>query len=189
MSEDERQQLLGIITEAHDTLKEAAFKLRRHLPLTASALKSAFRAEAGGLPAAPRAPAARARGPRTGAETGAVARGPRQRQGDRYRPAAAAQAGRRRALKWTPQNHSPGSNLQVVSGLSPHMRGKRQPDHCEPPPSRSIPALAGETITSMQKQGTLSVHPRDCGGTLAGNGHRNSKQEVKIFRAAALARQ
>lgn len=45
MSEDERQQLLGIITEAHDALKEAAFKLRRHLPLTASALKPAFRAE------------------------------------------------------------------------------------------------------------------------------------------------
>ena len=45
MSEDERQQLLGIITEAHDALKEAAFKLRRHLPSKASALKSAFRAE------------------------------------------------------------------------------------------------------------------------------------------------
>lgn len=45
MSEDERQQLLGIITEAHDALKEAAFKLRRHLPSKAPALESAFRAE------------------------------------------------------------------------------------------------------------------------------------------------
>ena len=47
--------------------------------------------------------------------------------------------------------------------------------------TKSIPALTGETITSMQKQGTLSVHPRDC--------EENSKQEVKIFRATALARQ
>ena len=45
MNEDERQQLLGIITEAHDALREAAFKLRRHLPSKAPALKSAFRAE------------------------------------------------------------------------------------------------------------------------------------------------
>ena len=45
MREDERRQLLGIITETHDALKEAAFKLRRHLPSRASVLKSAFRAE------------------------------------------------------------------------------------------------------------------------------------------------
>ena len=45
MSEDERQQLLGTITEAHDALREAALKLRRHLPAEAPALKSAFRAE------------------------------------------------------------------------------------------------------------------------------------------------
>ena len=45
MSEDERHQLLGINTEAHDALKEVAFKLRRHLPSRASALESAFRAE------------------------------------------------------------------------------------------------------------------------------------------------
>ena len=45
MCEVERQQLLGIITDAHDALREAAFKLRRHLPSKASALKSAFRAE------------------------------------------------------------------------------------------------------------------------------------------------
>ena len=45
MCEDERQHLLGIITEANDALKEAVFKLRRHLPSKASALKSAFRAE------------------------------------------------------------------------------------------------------------------------------------------------
>ena len=44
MCEDERRQLLGIITEAHDALKEAAFKLCRHLPPKASAHKSAFRA-------------------------------------------------------------------------------------------------------------------------------------------------
>ena len=45
MSEDERQQLLGTITEAHDALREAALKLRRHLPAEAPALESAFRAE------------------------------------------------------------------------------------------------------------------------------------------------
>lgn len=45
MREDERRQLPGIITEANDALKEAAFKLRRHLASKASALKSAFRAE------------------------------------------------------------------------------------------------------------------------------------------------
>lgn len=45
MCEVERQQLLGIITEAHDALREAALKLRRHLPSVASALKSAFHAE------------------------------------------------------------------------------------------------------------------------------------------------
>lgn len=47
MNEDERQQLLGIITEAHDALREAALKLRRHLPSEAPALESAFRAEQG----------------------------------------------------------------------------------------------------------------------------------------------
>ncbi len=47
MNEDERQQLLGIITEAHDALREAALKLRRHLPAEAPALESAFRAEQG----------------------------------------------------------------------------------------------------------------------------------------------
>ena len=45
MSEDERLELLGSITEAHGALSEAAFKLRRELPQKAPATKAAVRAE------------------------------------------------------------------------------------------------------------------------------------------------
>ena len=45
MSEDERQHLLGTISEAHALLREAAFKLRRELTKEAPALKAAIEAE------------------------------------------------------------------------------------------------------------------------------------------------
>ena len=45
MSEDERLELLGSITEAHATLREAAFKLRRELTQKAPATKAAIKAE------------------------------------------------------------------------------------------------------------------------------------------------
>ena len=45
MSEDERQELLGTVAEAHAGLRELAFKLRRELTMKAPALKAAIRAE------------------------------------------------------------------------------------------------------------------------------------------------
>ena len=45
MSEDERQELVGTVAEAHAGLREVAFKLRRELTPKAEALKAAIRAE------------------------------------------------------------------------------------------------------------------------------------------------
>ena len=45
MSEDERQELVGTVAEAHAGLKEVAFRLRRELTAKAPALKAATRAE------------------------------------------------------------------------------------------------------------------------------------------------
>ena len=45
MSEDERLELRGSITEAHADLKELALRLRRRLTLKAPATKAAFKAE------------------------------------------------------------------------------------------------------------------------------------------------
>ena len=45
MTEDERQNLLRAIAEAHASLSEVAFKLRRELTPKAPALKAAIKAE------------------------------------------------------------------------------------------------------------------------------------------------
>ena len=45
MSEDERHEMLRTMAEAHDGLKEVAFKLRRQLTRKAPALKAAVKAE------------------------------------------------------------------------------------------------------------------------------------------------
>ena len=45
MTEDERQNLLGTVAEAHAGLSEVAFKLRRELTPKAPALKAAIKAE------------------------------------------------------------------------------------------------------------------------------------------------
>ena len=45
MSEDERQEMVRTVAEAHDGLKEVAFKLRRQLTPKAPALKAAVKAE------------------------------------------------------------------------------------------------------------------------------------------------
>ena len=45
MSEDERQEMLRTVAEAHAGLRELAFKLQRELTLKAPALKAAIRAE------------------------------------------------------------------------------------------------------------------------------------------------
>lgn len=45
MSEAERQEMLGSIAEAHAAISEAAFKLRRELPLKAPVTKAAVKAE------------------------------------------------------------------------------------------------------------------------------------------------
>ena len=45
MTEDERQQLVGTVAEAHAGLSEVAFKLRRELTPKAPALKAAIKAE------------------------------------------------------------------------------------------------------------------------------------------------
>ena len=45
MTEDEQQELLGTVAEAHAGLSEVVFKLRRALTPKAPALKSAIKAE------------------------------------------------------------------------------------------------------------------------------------------------
>ena len=45
MTQDERQNLLGTVAEAHTGLSEVAFKLRRELTPKAPALKAAIKAE------------------------------------------------------------------------------------------------------------------------------------------------
>ena len=45
MTEGERQNLLRTVADSHASLSEVAFKLRRHLPQKAPALKTAIRAE------------------------------------------------------------------------------------------------------------------------------------------------
>ena len=45
MSEDERQELVGTVAEAHAGLREVAFRLRRQLPSKSPALKAAVKAE------------------------------------------------------------------------------------------------------------------------------------------------
>ena len=45
MTEDERQNLLETVAEAHGGLSEVAFKLRRELTTKAPALKAAIKAE------------------------------------------------------------------------------------------------------------------------------------------------
>ena len=45
MTEDERQNLLRAVAEAHGGLSEVAFKLRRELTPKAPALKTAIKAE------------------------------------------------------------------------------------------------------------------------------------------------
>ena len=45
MSEDERQEMVRTIAEAHSGLREVAFKLRRQLTQKAPALKAAVKAE------------------------------------------------------------------------------------------------------------------------------------------------
>ena len=45
MTEDERQDLLGTVAEAHAGLSEATFKLRRELTPKNPALKTAIKAE------------------------------------------------------------------------------------------------------------------------------------------------
>ena len=45
MTEDERQYLVGAVSEAHTRVSEVAFKLRRELTPKAPALKAAIKAE------------------------------------------------------------------------------------------------------------------------------------------------
>ena len=47
VTEDERLQLLGTVSEAHAGIREAALRLRRLLPAKSAALKAALRAESG----------------------------------------------------------------------------------------------------------------------------------------------
>ena len=45
MTEDERQDLLGVVTEAHEKLSDVAFRLRRELSTKCPAFKAALKAE------------------------------------------------------------------------------------------------------------------------------------------------
>ena len=50
-------------------------------------------------------------------------------------------------------------------GLSPRMRGNRQSKHEQALTRRSIPAYAGEPLTSILYASVTRVYPRVCGGT------------------------
>ena len=51
------------------------------------------------------------------------------------------------------------------NGLSPRVRGNLSPHEAAPFHFRSIPACAGEPITTRQYQVKCEVYPRVCGGT------------------------
>ena len=51
------------------------------------------------------------------------------------------------------------------SGLSPRVRGNRNPIDDVMPKPRSIPACAGEPPARRRRDGRQSVYPRVCGGT------------------------
>ena len=54
-----------------------------------------------------------------------------------------------------------------VKGLSPRLRGNLLPLREGDPPSRSIPAPAGEPATGPRRSTSPTVYPRACGGTVS----------------------
>ena len=61
---------------------------------------------------------------------------------------------------------APNTDSQQLEGLSPRVRGNRWALALTPPPSRSIPACAGEPRPAGSRGRACQVYPRVCGGTL-----------------------
>ena len=56
-----------------------------------------------------------------------------------------------------------------LPGLSPRVRGNQDTTNDDAENHRSIPACAGEPLTSRNAMATVRVYPRVCGGTRPGN--------------------
>ena len=56
-----------------------------------------------------------------------------------------------------------------VRGLSPRVRGNRDPLGLQPKRARSIPASAGEPLRRSLRPRRDRVYPRECGGTASGS--------------------
>ena len=61
-------------------------------------------------------------------------------------------------------NHCAAWGRAAPQGLSPRVRGKPFRRHGHPPPLRSIPACAGETLWPIGINSPGEVYPRVCGG-------------------------
>ena len=55
-----------------------------------------------------------------------------------------------------------------IQGLSPRVRGNRNPSHASTKPDGSIPASAGEPVGILPCPMLITVYPRECGGTCCG---------------------
>ena len=99
MSEDERQEMLRTVAEAHSGLREVAFKLGREMKLKAPVLKEAIRAEGVVFRLMRKLQQLDLENPELIPPARPVARGAPGRQGRRCRAPAAQEGSRRRALK------------------------------------------------------------------------------------------
>ena len=63
-----------------------------------------------------------------------------------------------------------------IGGLSPRVRGNRSKWSTKSPPSRSIPACAGEPFYGRRQRNGPGVYPRVCGGTRHVGGHQRGRE-------------
>ena len=79
------------------------------------------------------------------------------------------------------------TEMSVIDGLSPRVRGNHTVEAPSAPKSGSIPASAGEPLPGWTKPLTRTVYPRECGGTVLniwlGNATKGLSPRVRGNRA------
>ena len=108
MSEDERQELVGTIAEAHAGLREIALRLRRELTMKAPALKAVIKAEREVFRLKREIERLDIEDPEPAPRARVVARGSPRGKSGRYQPPAALADDRRWAPKRSAQLVSRG---------------------------------------------------------------------------------
>ena len=73
-------------------------------------------------------------------------------------------------------------------GLSPRVRGKPPRRGNQPPPTRSIPACAGEALLVIGRHPDAGVYPRVCGGSVAAGRERRQQLGLSPRVRGKLAR-